>query len=108
VLGADAGQRVERVAVAVQSGQLHAAVGEDVEVVAPGLLGGQQQVDVAVRGRDEPAGVDLDRGAVILQNDVEGLLEAAVVQASGVGAELEGHAGLLFGPAVLSGGARER
>ena len=95
VLRADAGQRVERVAVAVQPGQLHAARGELAEVVRAGLLRGQQQVDVAVRGRDEPAGVDLHRGQAVGLEHVEGLGEGAVVQAGGVGAELESHGGIL-------------
>src|SRR5207248_1168028 len=47
VLGTDAGQRVERVAVAVQPGELHAAGGEGAEIVLTGLRRGQQQVDVA-------------------------------------------------------------
>ena len=96
VLGADAGQRVERVAVAVEPGQLHAAGGELAEVVRAGLLGGQQQVDVAVRGRDEAAGVDLHRGQAVVLEHLQGLGEGAVVQAGGVGAELESHDGGTF------------
>ena len=87
VLGADAGQRVERVAVAVQPGELHPPGGEHVQVRPPGLVRGQQQVDVAVRGGDEAAGVDLDRGQAVGLEHVQGLGERTVVQAGGVGTE---------------------
>ena len=91
VLRADTGQRIERVAIAVQPGQLHAPGGELTEVVRAGLLGGQQQVEMAVRRRDEPAGVDLHGGQAVALQHFQGVGEGAVVQAGGVGAELESH-----------------
>ena len=86
VLGADAWQWVERVAVAVQAGELHVPAGELGQVVTAGLLGGQQRVDVAVRGGDEAAGVDLHRGQAVGLQHVQRLGERAVVQAGSVGA----------------------
>jgi hypothetical protein len=81
VLGADAGQWVERVAVAVEAGQLHAAGGVLAEVVGARLRRGEQRVDGAVGRRDEPAGVDLDRCQAVGLEHVEGFAEGTVVQA---------------------------
>src|SRR3954447_6756602 len=85
------GQWVERVAVAVQPGQLHPAGRERGQVVPTGLLRGQQRVDVAVRRRDETTGVDLHRGQAVGLEHLQRLRERPVMQAGGVGAELENH-----------------
>jgi len=94
VLGADAGQRVQRVAVAVEAGELHAPLREVPQVLLAQARRRQQPVDVAVRRRDEPAAVDLDRRQPEVLEGVERPVEGAVVQAGGVGAEL--HRWLLF------------
>jgi substrate-binding family protein len=44
-----------------------------------------------VRRRDESAGVDLHRGQPVGPEDLQGLGKRAVVQAGGVGAQLERH-----------------
>src|SRR5207248_5374974 len=87
VLGTDAGQRVERVAFAVQAGELLAPGGEHRQVVPASLRRGQQPVEVAVRGGNETAGVDLHRGQAVGLEHVQCLRKRAVVQASGVGTE---------------------
>ena len=85
--------RVQRVAVAVQAGDLHAGALEQAEVVVPRGVGGEDVVEGGdVHGRQEAAGVELDAGQADAVDDLEGLGQRTVVQDRVVDAEL--HAGI--------------
>jgi len=85
VLGADAGQWVERVAVAVQPRQLQPAIGIDLEVGATGARRREQRIHGKVWGGDEPARVHLYRGQAEVNENIQRFFERLVMQAGGVG-----------------------